>query len=310
MAVVAPQRLRAPHLAGDVAAFCAWVIVAFFGSMLLWTAVSMTLFGWRPVVVVSDSMHPAVRRGDVVLVDPHAPPARGAVITFDRDGTSVMHRVVGTDGERFVTKGDANARADQDRVDPAAVTGRARLLLPYVGMPRTWGGGWVAAAALPVLVGLLMWQRRSGTALGLIVCGVVVAVLATAAAVFAGTTRTEASSFTAVQLAAPTNLTAACGLIGGGNVDINLSWTASPSPRVTGYRVLYDAPSAGTTFVAFATTGAGQTTATHTISPALLGLGTFTYKVQALSGSWTSPDSGTDAVLLTQVVTLYVCAPL
>ncbi|BCY06803.1 signal peptidase I [Actinoplanes sp. L3-i22] len=112
-------------------------------GLLLWTLVPV-LFGWSSSVVVSGSMQPAIRAGDVVVTAPvpgkdiHA----GYVIRFrdpSRPGRAVLHRVqrIGDDG-RLITKGDANRVADSTPVPVGAVTGMGRLRVPYAGLPMLW----------------------------------------------------------------------------------------------------------------------------------------------------------------------------
>lgn len=99
--------------------------------------------GWRPLVVLSDSMVPAVRRGDVVLVSSVlAKDVRpGQVITFaapsGRRGRTITHRIVDARREgdvlRFVTRGDANDAPERWSVPASGRLGLVRLTVPGVG---------------------------------------------------------------------------------------------------------------------------------------------------------------------------------
>ncbi|HVQ95256.1 MAG TPA: signal peptidase I [Mycobacteriales bacterium] len=107
-------------------------------TLVLWAFVPM-LWGWQPLVVTSGSMAPGIRPGDLVLIDP-APPARpgtGDIVTYRRPGASpVTHRVVGRDAAgNYRTKGDANIQADPQLIPPDRVLGRARVLVPLLGLP-------------------------------------------------------------------------------------------------------------------------------------------------------------------------------
>ena len=100
------------------------------------------LLGFRPVVVSSGSMTPALHRGDLLLSA--APPddiLPGTVVTFERpgDGRLLTHRVVevAADGA-LVTQGDANPTADSTPVDRADVVGVSRFAVPLVGAPALW----------------------------------------------------------------------------------------------------------------------------------------------------------------------------
>ncbi len=134
-------------------------VVTALGTLVGWVAVPAAVLGWEPVVVTSGSMAPGIRPGDVVLTggDP-AEIRAGDVVTFEdprRAGRLVTHRVesVLADG-RFVTRGDANAVADPVPVDPGAVRGSGRVLVPMVATPLVWaqhGDAGPAAATVAAL---------------------------------------------------------------------------------------------------------------------------------------------------------------
>jgi signal peptidase I len=112
-----------------------------------------SLLGWNASVVQSESMAPNVSTGDVVLtttLPETAPIPVGGVITFNVDDRSVVHRVVTVnDDNTIVTAGDANHDDDPWSITRANITGQARLLVPYVGLPGLWvqRGEYVALAA-------------------------------------------------------------------------------------------------------------------------------------------------------------------
>jgi signal peptidase I len=146
-------------------------------------AVLPKLVGWTPVAVVSGSMEPAIGVGDVLVAEPyHGQPLQpGRVLVFhDPAGSGlVSHRLsaINDDGT-LTTRGDANAGPDSTPVDPAAVVGVGRLLVPAVGWPTVWFGrndafhlAIAALVALAVLYasrwGLLLrfdpWQGAPGS---------------------------------------------------------------------------------------------------------------------------------------------------
>lgn len=125
-------------------------------ALLIVTAVSLgvatrmspdrlpTLFGHKVLNVLSGSMEPAIRTGDIIIVRPlqkGEPIHENDVITFRVPGDAKMlitHRVVGivsVDGkpEAYVTKGDANENEDLSAVSPSQVLGRYRWRLPFLG---------------------------------------------------------------------------------------------------------------------------------------------------------------------------------
>jgi signal peptidase I len=112
--------------------------LAVISLALLFSAVFVPLlFGWKPAVITSGSMKPSLQVGDVVLIDTHDKRfGINDVITFDRAGRSVTHRVVGmrADGT-WRTKGDANGRSDSESVPSNDVVGQVRFVVPLVGLP-------------------------------------------------------------------------------------------------------------------------------------------------------------------------------
>ena len=117
-------------------------------------------------VVLTGSMAPVIEPGDVVLVtalDGGEDVPMGRVVAFraaappPRDGEVVLHRVVAQrpDGD-FTTAGDANRDTDSAALRRDAVIGRARVLVPWAGLPVLWWhqGTFVVLAAWLLLTAL------------------------------------------------------------------------------------------------------------------------------------------------------------
>jgi signal peptidase len=149
----------------------AWLALA--GSLAFW-ATAPSLIGWRPYVVLTDSMRPGLAPGDVVLISqdarwtrkPLRPGEIALVADADRKTGSRLHRFIRVEDDgRVVTKGDANR--DEDFPSPAsAVLGRTRLVVPSIGLPVIWARhgeylplGLVAVASWAALVALLRRPR-------------------------------------------------------------------------------------------------------------------------------------------------------
>lgn len=138
-------------------------------------AISPALFGHTSTVVMSDSMAPGIRAGDVVAVRPT--PARsirvGMVVLVDDPsfpGRLRLHRVAERTGDGFVLKGDANEQRDPTPVRATAVHGVGYLRVPFIGLPVLWlrtGRGLLAALSVGALVGaavvVSVLDRTSGT---------------------------------------------------------------------------------------------------------------------------------------------------
>jgi len=131
-----------------------------------------TAFGWTTSVVVSGSMTPAVRVGDVVSAAPIPAGSvqglnKGTVILMDnpaQPGKLLLHRLVRhqPDGT-LITKGDANDHEDSSPVPPQNVKGVARLRVPMIGLPVVWAKQrlYPPLIALVVLLGIvLLWHPQ------------------------------------------------------------------------------------------------------------------------------------------------------
>ncbi|GGK46304.1 hypothetical protein Ppa06_02440 [Planomonospora parontospora subsp. parontospora] len=124
----------------DIAARLMRGLVVFF----LVASLAPVLFGWQSQVVMSGSMMPALRPGDVVIVEPtgadQAVP--GVMVLVDnpaRPDSTLIHRVVEhAPGKALITKGDANKDIDSTPVPESSVIGLPRLLVPYIGLPALW----------------------------------------------------------------------------------------------------------------------------------------------------------------------------
>lgn len=149
-------RLRAVSLVAFALSTLWLALVAWLAAFAL---LPVLLAGWDPTVIVSGSMSPLIRAGDVVLVDEHdgSPLSEGAVISFaDHRGVLVTHRIAEVrDDGTYVTRGDANGSADSDPVAPADVVGVGRLLVPYIGAPTAWWSEGNLAALTMVVFGTM-----------------------------------------------------------------------------------------------------------------------------------------------------------
>jgi signal peptidase I len=98
------------------------------------------------------SMHPTIRHGDVITVEPVAPAKlkRGDIILYRLQNDSIAHRIVNIEerngcGLTFILRGDASATCD-DPVEAQQVLGKVvclerdnRPIDPYSWRVRLWG---------------------------------------------------------------------------------------------------------------------------------------------------------------------------
>ncbi len=104
--------------------------------------IALLVFGIKPLVVVSSSMEPTFKPGDVVIVVPIRldEVSVGDIIAYVKPGYGiVVHRVIDftrddTGKVYLITKGDAN-RAPDPPVNPRHVVGKVITRIPYVGAP-------------------------------------------------------------------------------------------------------------------------------------------------------------------------------
>lgn len=168
---VATGRRRAARVAAAVTQ------VAARGVLLTVTALAtMTLlplaFGWRSEVILTGSMQPRLRPGDVVVAEPvTAAVVQPGQILVVADpafpGRRLVHRFLFRNPDGTLTlKGDANAEPDSTPLPPSGVRARPRLLVPFIGRPLVWlrfGRADLTAGALAGFVALqfLAWRRLS-----------------------------------------------------------------------------------------------------------------------------------------------------
>lgn len=101
------------------------------------------------VVARGTSMEPGMRAGDLALVRPAERYEVGDVVAYrsrELDAV-VLHRIVATEGDRYVLQGDNNDFVDPERPASSDVIGELRFHLPTVGGFL----GWLATPAVAAL---------------------------------------------------------------------------------------------------------------------------------------------------------------
>lgn len=144
-----------------------FALIVFLGLVLI--ILGAWAVGYRPVVVTSGSMEPAVRTGDVVITKPVGMDDEvgdQTVIDFEDPATAErhLHRVIEVTPDGYRTKGDANADADPQIVPQDHVHGAGFVLAPYVGFLPIWvqERAWAPLAAAAVaLIALALMSRQT-----------------------------------------------------------------------------------------------------------------------------------------------------
>lgn len=116
-----------------------WVILIGTTMLALYVvSSSFNIFGgYRPYLVQSGSMEPAIMTGDIIIVKDQINYSINDVITFtNNSGRVVTHRIVAVEQKqekKYSTKGDANRAGDEDMISDEQVIGKVILVIPKLG---------------------------------------------------------------------------------------------------------------------------------------------------------------------------------
>ncbi len=147
------------------------VILALVSGLMVWAVLPLA-FGWSTHAVVTGSMSPQVRAGDVLVSDRvDAGDLQPGMVALFRDPADreriLSHRIKSVEEDGWlITQGDANPTADAGKVPVEDVVGVAKLRIPWIGYPAVWLGENrydLVAMTLAGLVGmsmLAMWPDR------------------------------------------------------------------------------------------------------------------------------------------------------
>lgn len=84
-------------------------------------------------------MEPHLHRGDLVIASPAARYTIGDVVAYrTAGGATILHRIIGTAGDRFVMRGDANTWTDPYEPSRRHIVGRVDHRLSGVGRALEW----------------------------------------------------------------------------------------------------------------------------------------------------------------------------
>lgn len=103
-------------------------------------------FHYYAIAIASDSMHPQIKKGDVVIIekvsDNYDTLAIGDIIAFKYNDVIIVHRIVNIVNENdeyyFYTKGDANNNVDNFAISEDMIIGIVNYKVPYIGLPTVW----------------------------------------------------------------------------------------------------------------------------------------------------------------------------
>lgn len=114
-------------------------LFSLFSILLLSILLVCGFFRFRFYVVLSGSMEPKLPVGSLVVADTERTDVKiGEIVTFQKSGRTVTHRVTGRKEHGYQTKGDANQEADYDLLQPEQIVGTVVFCIPYLGYGALW----------------------------------------------------------------------------------------------------------------------------------------------------------------------------
>jgi len=120
----------------------ALILVSFF--MVSIVMLISCKFRYGLIVIATESMTGEINKGDAVVYESYDGEIilDGEVIVYDKEGTTMVHRIVGIEKingqNRYYTKGDANTENDPGYITEANVIGKVNLKLSGIGYPTLW----------------------------------------------------------------------------------------------------------------------------------------------------------------------------
>lgn len=145
-------------------AFATWTVTSFVLAVLLAAALPQAL-GGTSMVVLSGSMTPTIRTGDVVVVRTIAPTeaAVGDIVTFEDPAGGdrmLVHRVraISRSGDEVevITKGDANSTQERWKVAADGKIGTVVYRVPALGFAVGWINSPAGRVGLLIVPALLL----------------------------------------------------------------------------------------------------------------------------------------------------------
>lgn len=123
------------------------------------------ILGYSAAVVVSGSMEGAVNVNDLIIDKAQDEYSADDIISFKSGSSVVTHRIVGEEGGKFITKGDANNTEDKELVAKEDIIGKVVLIVPGVGAVigffQTQLGMALMAAALVIIVFAASFRKKA-----------------------------------------------------------------------------------------------------------------------------------------------------
>jgi signal peptidase len=109
-------------------------------ALSLMFAFSLGLFPLKPMVILTGSMLPVIRPGDMVILGDADPKALqvGDIVAYVAEQIQIVHRIMAIqpspEGNLYIFKGDNNDSPDAKPVQEAQIRGKVVQVVPYVGL--------------------------------------------------------------------------------------------------------------------------------------------------------------------------------
>ncbi|KAG0438640.1 Signal peptidase complex catalytic subunit SEC11 [Dictyocoela muelleri] len=147
-------------------------IYAVIGTYMIWKAIGLILDNDSPIVVVlTASMEPGFKRGDILFLKPRNNYDVGdmAVFQINKNEIPIVHRVIKRFPGRTLTKGDNNNYDDiflykkgQYYLKDDQLKSRVVAYIPFLGMITIWINTYpVVKFTIMFLMGLSVFLNRS-----------------------------------------------------------------------------------------------------------------------------------------------------
>ena len=102
--------------------------------LLLILIVGSLAIGYRFYNVMSGSMLPTIPVGSICVINTNETNYEvGDIITYNRNGEVITHRIEGIEGEEIFTKGDANQSVDASTILHQNIIGKYLFSIPLLG---------------------------------------------------------------------------------------------------------------------------------------------------------------------------------
>lgn len=96
-------------------------------------------FTYKVSSVLSESMEPSIKRGDLIIMEKAKTFHKGDILYFKKDNIYIIHRILEEkslyDGIFYITKGDNNKKRDSFKVARKDAIGKVIMNIKYLGYP-------------------------------------------------------------------------------------------------------------------------------------------------------------------------------